>query len=84
MRNICFVVIIFIVVIFIFIVFFIFDILKLDIVGWGDYVCWVGVVVVSVVVWEWVERIEVLECEDKKDGILGCEVFDDELDFIFS
>jgi hypothetical protein len=29
-----------------------------------------------VVVWEWVERIEALEREEKKDGILGREVFD--------
>jgi hypothetical protein len=37
---------------------------------------WVGAAAASVVVWEWVERIEALEREEKRDGILGREVFD--------
>jgi hypothetical protein len=84
MRNICLVAIISTVAILIPIVFFILDISKPDIAGWGDYVRWVGAAAASVVVWEWVERIEALEREDKKDGILGREVFDDELDFTSS
>lgn len=84
MRNICLVAIISIIAILIPIVFFILDISKPDIAGWGDYVRWVGAAAASVVVWEWVERIEALEREDKKDGILGREVFDDELDFTSS
>lgn len=81
MRNICLVAIISIVAILIPIVFFILDISKPDVAGWGDYVRWVGAAAASVVVWEWVERIEALEREEKKDGILGREVFDDELDY---
>lgn len=58
------------------VVFFILDISKPEFTGWGDYVRWVGAAAASVVVWEWVERIEALEREEKKDGILGREVFD--------
>ncbi|PFH55231.1 hypothetical protein XA68_10327 [Ophiocordyceps unilateralis] len=58
------------------VVFFIMDISKPEFTGWGDYVRWVGAAAASVIVWEWVERIEALEREEKKDGILGREVFD--------
>ncbi|PHH52938.1 pH-response regulator protein palH/prr-4 [Ceratocystis fimbriata CBS 114723] len=58
------------------VVFFIMDIVNPEFTGWGDYVRWVGAAAASVVVWEWVERIEALEREEKKDGILGREVFD--------
>jgi hypothetical protein len=58
------------------VVFFVLDIAKPIITGWGDYVRWVGAAAASVVVWEWVERIEALEREEKKDGVLGREVFD--------
>ncbi|KAK3191703.1 pH-response regulator protein palH/rim21 [Lecanicillium sp. MT-2017a] len=58
------------------IVFFILDISQPIFTAWGDYVRWVGAAAASVVVWEWVERIEALEREEKKDGILGREVFD--------
>jgi PalH/RIM21 len=58
------------------IVFFILDISQPDLAGWGDYVRWVGAAAASVVVWEWVERIENLEREAKKDGVLGREIFD--------
>lgn len=58
------------------VVFFILDISKPDFAGWGDYVCWVGAAAASVAVWEWVERIEALEREDKKDGVLGREIID--------
>lgn len=58
------------------IIFFLIDLLQKDFVGWGDYVRWVGAAGASVVVWEWVERIEALEREEKKDGVLGREVFD--------
>ncbi|KAH6890462.1 PalH/RIM21-domain-containing protein [Thelonectria olida] len=76
MKNICLVAVISIISILIPIVFFILDISKPDFTGWGDYVRWVGAAAASVVVWEWVERIEALEREEKKDGILGREVFD--------
>ncbi|EEY20920.1 pH-response regulator protein palH/RIM21 [Verticillium alfalfae VaMs.102] len=58
------------------VVFFVLDISRPEFIGWGEYVRWVGAAAASVVVWEWVERIEALEREEKKDGILGREVFD--------
>ena len=76
MKNICLVAIISVVSVMIPIVFFILDLLQPKFTGWGDYVRWVGAAAASVVVWEWVERIEALEREEKKDGVLGREVFD--------
>lgn len=58
------------------VIFFILDISKPNVSGWGSYVRWVGAAAASVVVWEWVERIEALERDEKKDGILGREIFD--------
>lgn len=60
------------------VVFFLVDITEPDIAAWGDYFRWVGAAAASIVVWEWVERIEALEKEEKKDGILGREIFDGE------
>lgn len=76
MRNICLVALLSIVSVLVPVVFFVLDISKPDLAGWGDYVRWVGAAAASVVVWEWVERIEALEREDKKDDVLGREVFD--------
>lgn len=76
MKNICLVAIIALVSIMIPVVFFILDISQPSFTAWGDYVRWVGAAAASVVVWEWVDRIEALEREEKKDGILGREVFD--------
>lgn len=76
MRNICLVALLSLVAILVPVVFFVLDISKPDLAGWGDYVRWVGAAAASVVVWEWVERIEALERDDKKDGVLGREVFD--------
>lgn len=70
-----------IVAIFIPAIFFILDLSKPDVSGWGSYVRWVGACAASVVVWEWVERIEALEREEKKGGILGREVFDSDETF---
>ncbi|KAI1369178.1 PalH/RIM21-domain-containing protein [Xylaria arbuscula] len=58
------------------VVFFVLDIAKPNFTGWGEYVRWAGAAAASVIVWEWVERIEALEREEKKDGVLGREVFD--------
>ncbi|TGZ82701.1 PalH-domain-containing protein [Ascodesmis nigricans] len=60
------------------IVFFIVDIAQKDLAGWGDYIRWVGAASASVVVWEWVDRIEGLEREERKDGVLGREVFEED------
>ncbi|KAJ5629826.1 pH-response regulator protein palH/RIM21 [Penicillium herquei] len=76
MRNICFVALLSFCAILIPVVFFVTDIAKPEIAGWGTYIRWVGSAAASVVVWEWVERIEALERDETKDGILGREVFD--------
>ena len=76
MKNICLVAVLSLLAILVPVVFFILDISKPEFTGWGDYVRWVGAAAASVIVWEWVERIEALEREEKKDGILGREVFD--------
>lgn len=76
MRNICLVALLSLVSIFVPVVFFVLDMSEPTLAAWGDYVRWVGAAAASVVVWEWVERIEALERNDKKDGVLGREVFD--------
>ncbi|GAB0133325.1 hypothetical protein EsDP_00001737 [Epichloe bromicola] len=76
MKNMCALAIISLTSILIPVVFFILDISRPKFAGWGDYVRWVGAAAASVIVWEWVERIEALEREEKKGGILGREVFD--------
>jgi len=65
------------------VVFFVVDITVPLMAGWGNYFRWVGAAAASVIVWEWVERIEILERDERKDGILGRELFDgDELSSI--
>ena len=76
MKNICLVALLSLIAILTPVVFFVTDIAQPDVDGWGDYFRWVGAAAASVLVWEWVERIEALEREEKKDGILGREVFD--------
>ncbi|KAI6715828.1 hypothetical protein JHW43_001650 [Diplocarpon mali] len=76
MKNMCLVSLLSLVSVLVPVVFFVLDISKPNLAGWGDYVRWVGAAAASVVVWEWVERIEALEREDKKDGVLGRELFD--------
>lgn len=76
MRNICLVAIFSLSAVLIPVVFFIMDISSPDVAGWGEYIRWVGSAAASVVVWEWVERIEALERDERKGGILGREIFD--------
>jgi hypothetical protein len=76
MRNMCLVALISLVSILVPVVFFVVDISMPDVASWGDYVRWVGAAAASAVVWEWVERIEALERNEKKDGVLGREIFD--------
>ncbi|KAJ5587494.1 uncharacterized protein N7459_003259 [Penicillium hispanicum] len=76
MRNICCMAFLSFCAILIPVVFFVLDIARPEIAGWGTYIRWVGSAAASVVVWEWVERIEALERDETKDGILGREVFD--------
>jgi hypothetical protein len=58
--------------------FFVADIAVASVSGWGDFFRWVGAAAASVLVWEWVERIEILEREEKRDGILGREIFEED------
>lgn len=58
--------------------FFVADISVPAVAGWGDFFRWVGAAAASVVVWEWVERIEATEREEKRDGILGREMFEED------
>lgn len=58
--------------------FFVADISVPRVAGWGDFLRWVGSAAASILVWEWVDRIEVVERDEKKDGILGREVFDED------
>ena len=76
MKNICLVALLSLISVVIPVVFFILDIAQPDLAGWGEYIRWVGAAAASVVVWEWVERIESLERDERKDGILGREIFD--------
>ena len=76
MKNICLVAVLSLASVLIPVVFFVLDIANPDLAGWGDYIRWVGAAAASVVVWEWVERIEALERDERKDGILGREIFD--------
>jgi hypothetical protein len=76
MRSICVIAVLSLVAILTPVVFFVTDISNFKVAGWGDYVRWVGACAASVIVWEWVDRIEALERDEKKDGILGREVFD--------
>lgn len=76
MRNICLIALISLVAVLTPVVFFVTDVSNQDVASWGDYFRWVGAAAASVVVWEWVERIEALERDEKKDGILGREIFD--------
>jgi PalH/RIM21 len=76
MRNICLVALLSITSVLIPVVFFVIDVSSPDIAAWGLYIRWVGAAAASVVVWEWVERIEALERDERKDGILGREIYD--------
>ncbi len=76
MRSICVICILSLIAILTPVVFFVTDVSNPKVAGWGDYFRWVGAAAASVVVWEWVERIEALERDEKKDGILGREIFD--------
>lgn len=76
MRSIVLIAILSIVAILTPVVFFVTDVSNPDVAGWGDYFRWVGAAAAAVIVWEWVERIEALEADENKDGILGRELFD--------
>ncbi|OBT51399.1 hypothetical protein VE04_07954, partial [Pseudogymnoascus sp. 24MN13] len=70
MRNMCLVALISLVSILVPVVFFVVDISMPDTTSPG------GAAAARAVVREWVERIEALERNEKKDGVLGREVFD--------
>ncbi|KAF3929268.1 hypothetical protein AA313_de0206615 [Arthrobotrys entomopaga] len=62
--------------IFVPLVFFVLDISNPDLVGWGDFVRWIGVCAASVIVWEMADRIEYFEKHTIHAGILGRQVFE--------
>lgn len=76
MRNICLVALCSMMAVLTPVVFFVLDVSNSNVATWGAYIRWVGAAAASVVVWEWVERIEALERDERKDGILGREIFD--------
>lgn len=76
MKNICLVAVLSLASVLVPVVFFVLDVSQPNIATWGEYIQWVGAAAASVVVWEWVERIEALERDERKDGILGREIFD--------
>lgn len=76
MRNVSLVALLSSIAILIPVVFFVLDIANSSLAGWGHYFRWVGSAAASVIVWEWVERIEALEREHKKDSILGDRIYD--------
>ena len=76
MRNMPLVALLSLVAVAIPVVFFVLDLSQPNVSGWGSYVRWVGAAAASVVVWEWVERIEALERDENRNGILGREIFD--------
>jgi len=59
--------------------FFVADITNPSVGRWGDYFRWIGAAAASIIVWDWVERIEALEDDERKDSILGREIFDDHM-----
>lgn len=61
------------------VVFFCLDIWSEQVDGWGDYVRWVSMIAASVLVWDWVDRIEAQISKDSLTGVLGREVFEDEM-----
>ncbi|KAI9793081.1 MAG: pH-response regulator protein palH/rim21 [Peltula sp. TS41687] len=78
MPNVCLVAALALISVLVPVIFFTLDVSKPDVAAWGDYVRWVGAAAASVVVWEWVERIEAIEREETRHGILGREIFDDD------
>jgi hypothetical protein len=60
-------------------VFFCLDIWKPEVEGWGDYIRWVGSVACSVIVWAWVDLIESKVVKDSREGVLGREVYEEEM-----
>lgn len=61
------------------VVFFCLDIWNSQVEGWGDYVRWACSVAATVIVWDWIDHIEARIVKDTKMGILGREVFEDEM-----
>jgi len=63
------------------IIFFCLDIWKKFIVGWGQYIRSIASIGSTVIVWEWIDRID--ESESKRIGksaILGRRIFEDEFE----
>lgn len=59
--------------------FFCLDIWNSSVDGWGDYIRWVSTVAATVIVWDWIDKIELCITKNSKAGVLGREVFEDEM-----
>jgi hypothetical protein len=63
------------------IIFFCLDIWAEFVVGWGQYIRSIASVGSTVIVWEWIERVDEEETKrDGKSGVLGRRIFEDEFD----
>ncbi|BFZ57724.1 pH-response regulator protein palH/rim21 [Savitreella phatthalungensis] len=62
------------------VVFFCLDIWYPQVEGWGDYVRWVGLLASSVIVWDWIDQVQARQMRDAKNGVLGREVYEEEMD----
>src|SRR5208282_5968495 len=63
------------------IIFFCLDIWAKFVVGWGQYIEAIASIGSTVIVWEWIDRVD--ESESKrigKNGILGRRIFEDEFE----
>jgi len=63
------------------IIFFCLDIWAEFVVGWGQYIRSIASIGSTVIVWEWIERVDEAEAKrDGKLGVLGRRIFEDEFD----
>lgn len=63
------------------IIFFCLDIWAQFVAGWGEYIRSIASIGSTIIVWEWIDRVEELESKRAgKDGILGRRIFEDEFE----
>jgi hypothetical protein len=63
------------------IIFFCLDVWAEFVVGWGQYIRAIASIGSTVIVWEWIERVDEAEVKrDGKSGVLGRRIFEDEFD----
>lgn len=63
------------------IIFFCLDIWATFVIGWGQYIRSIASLGSTVIVWEWIERVDEAEAKrDYKSAILGRRIFEDEFE----